>query len=63
MWAKVRTAGLRCIGSMPPISQARPREGQGGSPDVPVVSKTPEEAANHFGWFAHFAGLDAPALA
>src|SRR2546422_8153568 len=29
--------------------------------DVPVVSKTFEEAANHFGWFAHFAGLNVPA--
>jgi nucleoside-diphosphate-sugar epimerase len=29
--------------------------------NVPVVSKTPEEASNHFGWFAHFAALDAPA--
>lgn len=28
---------------------------------VPVVSIDPEEAANHFGWFAHFAGLDIPA--
>ena len=27
---------------------------------VPVVSKTPEEAANHFGWFAHFAAIDNP---
>lgn len=26
--------------------------------DVPVVAKTPEEAAEHFGWFAHFAALD-----
>jgi nucleoside-diphosphate-sugar epimerase len=26
--------------------------------DVPVVSKTPEKAAEHFGWFAHFAGID-----
>lgn len=25
---------------------------------VPVVSKTPEEAAEHFGWFAHFAAID-----
>jgi len=30
--------------------------------NVPVVSKTPEEAAEHFGWFSHFAALDCPAL-
>ena len=29
--------------------------------NVPVVSKTPEEAAGHFGWFGHFAGVDSPA--
>ena len=29
--------------------------------NVPVVSKVPEEAARHFGWFAHFAALDNPA--
>ena len=29
--------------------------------NLPVVSKTPEEAARHFGWFAHFATLDNPA--
>jgi nucleoside-diphosphate-sugar epimerase len=29
--------------------------------NVPVVSKAPEEAPSHFGWFAHFASLDAPA--
>jgi nucleoside-diphosphate-sugar epimerase len=28
---------------------------------VPVVSKTAQEAADHFGWFAAFAGLDVPA--
>jgi nucleoside-diphosphate-sugar epimerase len=28
--------------------------------NIPVVSKSPEEAAEHFGWFAMFAGLDAP---
>ncbi len=28
--------------------------------DIPVVSMTPEAAAGHFGWFAMFAGLDAP---
>jgi hypothetical protein len=29
--------------------------------NIPIVSKSPEEAANHFGWFAHFAALDCPA--
>jgi nucleoside-diphosphate-sugar epimerase len=29
--------------------------------NIPVVSKSLEEAANHFGWFAGFAGLDCPA--
>lgn len=28
---------------------------------LPVASKSPEEAAEYFGWFAHFAGLDCPA--
>jgi nucleoside-diphosphate-sugar epimerase len=28
--------------------------------NIPVVSKSPEEAAEHFGWFATFAGIDAP---
>jgi nucleoside-diphosphate-sugar epimerase len=28
---------------------------------VPVVSKLPEEAAHHFGWLAHFVGVDCPA--
>ena len=28
---------------------------------VPVVSKSPEEAGAHFGWFAHFAAIDCPA--
>ncbi|HEY1975842.1 MAG TPA: SDR family oxidoreductase [Candidatus Baltobacteraceae bacterium] len=27
---------------------------------VPARSLSPEEAADHFGWFAHFAALDAP---
>ena len=26
--------------------------------NIPVVSKTPAEAAEHFGWFAHFTGID-----
>jgi nucleoside-diphosphate-sugar epimerase len=29
--------------------------------NIRVVSKSPEEAADHFGWFAHFVGLDCPA--
>jgi hypothetical protein len=29
--------------------------------NVPVVSKTPEEAKQHFGWFAQFAAVDLPA--
>jgi nucleoside-diphosphate-sugar epimerase len=29
--------------------------------NVPVVGKTAEEVADHFGWFAHFAALDNPA--
>ncbi len=29
--------------------------------DLPVVEKTPEEAAEHFGWFAHFVAIDNPA--
>ncbi len=28
--------------------------------NLPVVSKSPDEAKDHFGWFAMFAGLDAP---
>lgn len=29
--------------------------------NLPVVSKSPEGAAEHFGWFARFAGIDAAA--
>jgi nucleoside-diphosphate-sugar epimerase len=29
--------------------------------NVPVVSKSREEAADHFGWLAHFFGIDSPA--
>jgi nucleoside-diphosphate-sugar epimerase len=29
--------------------------------ELPLVSKTPEEATAHFGWFAHFAAIDSPA--
>ena len=28
---------------------------------LPVVSKSPEEAAQHFGWMAHFAAINSPA--
>jgi nucleoside-diphosphate-sugar epimerase len=28
--------------------------------NIPVVSKSPEEASEHFGWFAMFASIDAP---
>jgi nucleoside-diphosphate-sugar epimerase len=28
---------------------------------VPVVDRTSEQAADHFGWFAHFATIDSPA--
>ena len=28
--------------------------------NIPVVSKSLDEAATHFGWFAHFAAMDAP---
>lgn len=30
----------------------------GNGLDVPVIAKTPEEGAGHFGWFAHFAAMD-----
>lgn len=29
--------------------------------NIPVISKTPEEAASHFTWFQHFAAMDCPA--
>jgi nucleoside-diphosphate-sugar epimerase len=29
--------------------------------NVPVVSKSPQEAAEHFGWIGHFASVDCPA--
>jgi nucleoside-diphosphate-sugar epimerase len=28
---------------------------------VPVIAKSPGEAADHFGWLAHFVGIDCPA--
>jgi len=29
--------------------------------NVPIVSKSPQEATEHFGWFSHFAALNGPA--
>jgi nucleoside-diphosphate-sugar epimerase len=29
--------------------------------NVPIVSKSPEEAADHFGWISHFVSVDSPA--
>jgi len=29
--------------------------------NIPVVSKSPEEAFDHFGWLASFMGIDCPA--
>lgn len=29
--------------------------------NVPIVSKSPQEVAEHFGWLAHFVGIDCPA--
>ena len=29
--------------------------------NVPVVARSPQEAADHFGWLAHFLGIDCPA--
>jgi hypothetical protein len=28
---------------------------------VPLVSKSPEEAPDHFGWISHFVSIDCPA--
>ena len=40
------------------ITNVRIRDGR--RLNIPVVSKSPEQAAEHFGWFAMFAGIDAP---
>jgi nucleoside-diphosphate-sugar epimerase len=29
--------------------------------NIPIISKSPQAASDHFGWFAHFAALDCPA--
>jgi nucleoside-diphosphate-sugar epimerase len=36
-------------------------EGIGAKLTLPVTSVSPEQAAEHFGWFAHFAAIDCPA--
>jgi nucleoside-diphosphate-sugar epimerase len=33
----------------------------GRSLNVPIVSKSPEEGADHFGWISHFVSIDCPA--
>ena len=51
------------------LSNARPNQSEakeiaeliGKRLNVPVVSKSAEEAGVHFGWFAHFAAMDIPA--
>ena len=43
------------------ISLREIAETLGNGLKVPVVSLTPEQAAGHFGWLTHFAGLDMPA--
>jgi nucleoside-diphosphate-sugar epimerase len=42
------------------VSFKRIAEAIGRRPNIPVVSKSPEEATEHFGWFATFAGSDVP---
>ena len=43
------------------VSAREIAEAIGKGLQVPAVSITPEKAGEHFGWFAHFAGLDMPA--
>jgi len=43
------------------VSAREIAEALGKGLHVPVISIAPERAAEHFGWFAHFAGLDMPA--
>ena len=42
---------------MPMWAKAQPLGGR-CSGSMLRISKTPEEATEHFGWFAHFAALD-----
>lgn len=43
------------------VSARKIAETIGNGLKVPAVSIAPEKASEHFGWFAHFAGLDMPA--
>lgn len=43
------------------VSLRQIAEAIGRGLNIPVVSKTPEAAAEYFGWFAMFAGMDSPA--
>ena len=43
------------------VSMRKIAETIGKGLKVPVISITPEQAGEHFGWFAHFATLDMPA--
>jgi nucleoside-diphosphate-sugar epimerase len=43
------------------VSTREIAEAIGRGLNVPVVSKSREEAADHFGWIAHFFGIDGPA--
>jgi nucleoside-diphosphate-sugar epimerase len=52
------TAGARFHGVAEEVPFRDIAEAIGRSLNIPVVAKSPEEAANHFGWFAAFAGLD-----
>jgi nucleoside-diphosphate-sugar epimerase len=43
------------------VSVRKMAEAIGRGLKVPVVSKSPEEAGEHFGWLAHFVTSDIPA--
>jgi nucleoside-diphosphate-sugar epimerase len=43
------------------VSAREIAEAIGRGLQIPVVSKSPEEAAEHFGWLGFFAGMDMPA--
>ena len=56
------TAGARYHGAADDGTQMRDIAAViGRHLNLPVVSKTPEEAADHFGWMTRFVGLDMPA--